>query len=122
MFLLTSPYVHAISKSIGAEDFRNYSVSLYRVYRPELLKLFEGLIRYDYTKISSNIVDNAGTAQVLTPIVIADPAQPLTETGYFPPGPAGATQPDTNIIPTIARNLQRDALLFALSARLTSPL
>jgi hypothetical protein len=118
LFLLTSPYVRYI-KVNGAEDFRNFSVSLYRVYRPELLNLFEGMIRYDFSRFSSTIVDNSGTAQ-LTPIVVADPAQPLTETGYFPPGspsvPAGQ-----NVIPTVARNLQRDALLFAL-ARLTSPL
>jgi len=117
IFLLTLPSVRYVRVN-GAEDYRNYSVSLFRVYRPEVLGLLEGLIRYDYGQIASRITDNAGKA-TLTPLNVVDPTQALTDVGYIPGGSGSAT--GQNVLPSVARNLQREALLFGL-ARLSSPL
>ncbi len=117
IFLLTQPSVRYIRVN-GAEDFRNFSVSLFRVYRPEVLGLLEGLIRYSYPQIASRITDNAGVA-TLSPLAIVDPTRPLDDVGY--PGGGPGSPPGQAVLPSVARNLQREALLFGL-ARLSSPL
>ncbi len=119
IFLLTQPSVRYVRVN-GAEDFRNYSVSLFRVYRPEVLGLLEGLIRYDYKQISSRITDDGGIA-TLSPIAIVDPSAPLTDVGYIPGTGPSAPPGSESVLPSVARNLQREAMLFGL-ARLSSPL
>jgi hypothetical protein len=119
IFLLTQPSVRYVRVN-GAEDFRNYSVSLFRVYRPEVLGLLEGLIRYDYGQIASRITDNGGTA-TLSPLNVVDPNAPLSDVGYLPGGGPGSPPGSQNVLPSVARNLQRESLLFGL-ARLSSPL
>lgn len=112
IFLLTQPSVRYLRVN-GIEDYRSYSVSLYRAYRPEVSKLLEGLALYDYDAVASQVSGSEGLGTV-TPLAIIDPTKPLGQ---------GAV-PDTTgpkVLPALARNLQREALLFGL-ARLTSPL
>lgn len=100
------------------EDFRLYSVSPYRVYDREILNLMNGLIRYDRKALASRVDDSTPNSPRVVPRALVDSSQPLVDFEN-PPPPQSSTLPV--VIPALARNLQRTALLYG-TAFLTSPL
>ncbi|MEO0813197.1 MAG: zinc-dependent metalloprotease, partial [Myxococcota bacterium] len=99
------------------EDRRTFSVSPFRVYDREVLDVMSGLIGYNRPSLS-NYVDLAGQEPVVVGRSLLDVNQPLQDLD----NPiAGAPSSLPKIVPSLARNLQRRAVLVG-TALLTSPL
>lgn len=99
------------------EDLRTFSVSPYRVYDREVLDVMSGLIDYNRPTLS-NYVDVSGQRPVVVARSLLDTDQPLRDIDNPIAGPS-STLP--KIVPSLARNIQRQAVLFG-TALLTSPL
>lgn len=96
----------------GVEDARTFSVSLYRLYQPEILEVLTNLIRYDRKKLASRLDEVMGPA--VMPFHLVNPNLPLGN-GVAIPTDVPA------IYPGLARNLQRVGVVLG-TALLTSPL
>lgn len=102
----------------GQEDRRLYSVSPYRIYDREILDIFSKLIQYDRSDIGSFVEQSTGR---VVPRSLVDGSVALG-TPRLPGAPsAGSSTPMPVVMPALARNLQRTALLYA-AAWLSSPL
>lgn len=99
------------------EDLRVFSVSPFRVYDREVLDIMSGLIKYDRAGLSS-YVEIAGDDKTVVPRQLLDPGAPMLD---FDVVPEGSPESLPKIVPALARNMQRSALLLG-SALLTSPL
>ena len=109
---LTDPWAR-FDRMNGDEDLRMFSVSPYRLYSEEILDLMSGLITYDKKSLGSGF---DVTSNSIVPKSLVDLNRSLD--GFNPPD---ASQQTPVIIPSLARNLQRTALLYGM-ALLTSPM
>lgn len=100
----------------GQEDLRAFSVSPFRVYDKEMLGLMNSLIRYNRKELGSRF-DDVSTNRLM-PRALVDASQPLVDL-ETPAPPASQSLPV--VVPSLARNLQRTAVLYG-TALLTSPL
>ncbi len=112
---LTDPWARFYRVN-SAEDWRMYSVSPYRLYSKEILCIMSGLIQYDRKSLAT-VVDVTDDRINLQPKRVVDLTRSLETSAQAPA--AGETAPV--IIPALARNLQRTAMLYGM-ALLTSPL
>ena len=95
------------------EDRRMYSVSPIRLYHQEIMAMMSGIISYDRKSLASGF--DVDESKVI-PKSIVDLQRPL-DGAHIPA--EGESSP--MIIPSLARNLQRTAMLYGM-ALLTSPL
>jgi hypothetical protein len=100
----------------GFEDWRRYSVSLYRLYNKEVLGVMDRLIRYDLMGLASRI-DTTGFSEDnrvshVSPVALVDVQSPV--------GTPAVPVSSGKVVPSMARNLQRFSLLIG-NAMLSSP-
>lgn len=114
IFALTYPraFFHRTDHSV---DYRSFSISLARLYEPEVMNLLSGMITRDKKRFASRFIEGVG----FTPATMVDPSQALDSVGLVTT--SGAAADNAPVIPPLFTNLQRQGVLYGM-AFLSSPL
>ena len=98
-----------------AVDRRSYSISLARLYEPEVLNLISSMVTRDKKRFASRFVEGSG----FIPATMVDLDQSVDSVGLV--ANSGASAVNSPVIPPLFTNLQRQGVLYGM-AFLSSPL